>query len=275
MAKNPMTDAQPTRELRVESDEIVTPIRNTRWPWIVAGVALVVVLALGVTELVMRNVVPNTMADIARDAVGLSDDHPVEVEVGGYVTPQVLFGSFNQVKLSADDVPLADGIRASVTAIAHDLPMDIAEAELGETHLTAKFTEEQLTEVLGVLSRGIGQNLEIEQEQLTVSHEFSLFGQTFPIKIAFLPSAVDGELHIAPLSVDAAGVLALTVDQLADFSLFAPYADGIDICIDEYIPAGVTLESLAISTTKTISFTVSLDPRIGMDEALQATGVCD
>ena len=270
-----MTDAQPTVEFSPIAGEEPVARRKRRWPWVVAGVAVVVTVALIVTELIMRSVVPNTMADIARDSVGLSADHPVEVEISGYLTPQVVFGSFTEVRLSADDVPLAEGIRASVSGVAHDLPMDVTGDELGETHLTARFTEEQLSEVLAVLSRGIGQNLEIEQEQLTISHEFPLFGQAIPIRVAFLPSVVDGQLHIAPLAVDAAGVLSLTVEQLADFTLFAPYVDGVDICIDEYIPRGVTLESLAISTTKTISFTVGLDPRIGIDHSLQANGVCE
>src|SRR5699024_1690688 len=120
-----------------------------------------------------------------------------------------------------------------------------------------------------------GQNLEIEQEQLTISHEFPLFGQAIPIRVAFLPSVVDGQLHIAPLSVDAAGVLSLTVEQLADFTLFAPYVAGVDTCIDRYRPRGVPRESLAISTTETISFTVGLDPASGIDHSLQANGVCE
>lgn len=249
--------------------------RRRRWLVIIAIIVVLATAALVITEVALRQIVPKTMADLARDAVGLSEDHPVDIDVAGYLTPQVLFGRFQEVRVSADNVPLAEGIRASVSGVAHDLPRDVTVHKLGATELTAKFTEEQLISVLHLLSRGIGDSLEIEQEKLTISHEIPIFGQSIPISVAFLPSVVDGKLHIDPISVDAAGVLSLTVEQLASFQLFAPYADGIDVCVAEYMPAGATLDRLAISTTKTLAFTVTLDPRIGIDEALQHTGTCD
>ena len=259
-----------------QADMAAQPVkRRRRWPLIVVAIVVLVGAALVITEVALKQIVPNTMADLARESVGLSDDHPVDVEVAGYLTPQVLFGTFQEVRLEADNVPLFEGIRASVSGVAHDLPRDVTKRALGETELTAKFTEEQLIEVLHLLSRGVGQNLEIEQEKLTISHEIPIFGQAIPISVAFLPSVVDGQLHIAPISVDAAGVLSLTVDQLANFQLFAPYADGIDVCVAEYMPAGVTLERLAISTTKTLALTVSLDAEIGVDETLQQPGICE
>lgn len=280
-----MREDQPTEVFdtvplpREQAEETVPgempPRRRRRWPVIVAIVVLLTIAGLIVAEVALRQIVPKTMADLAREAVGLSEDHPVNVELAGYLTPQVVMGRFQEVRLSADDVPLTEGIRASVSGVAHDLPRDVTASKLGETELTAKFTEEQLMSVLHLLSRGIGDSLEIEQEKLTISHEIPIFGQSIPISVAFLPSVIDGKLHIAPISVDAAGVLSLTVEQLASFQLFAPYTDGIDVCVAEYMPAGATLDRLAISTTKTLALTVTLDPRIGIDESLQQTGTCE
>lgn len=248
--------------------------RTTRIALWVGGAVVLIAVALGVTEAVLRQAVPNSMAQIAREAVGLSADHPIDVEVRGYLTPQLIRGTFSEVRLSASDVPLTEGVRASVTAVAHDLPKDATTAELGETSLTAKFTEAELTDVLHMFSRGLGQSLEIKGDRLTVTHELSLFGQAIPITIAFAPSVVDGQLHIDPISVDAAGVLSLTVDQLADFALFKPYVNGLDVCVAEYLPRGATLESLSLSTTKTLSLTVTIDPRVGIDASLQELGTC-
>lgn len=249
--------------------------RSKRWIVILVSVVALLVIALVATEVAMRKIVPETMANMVRDTVNLSDDHPIEVEVAGYLTPQVVLGTFNRVHLNADDVPIAEGIRASVSGVAHDLPRDVTSNELGETHLTAKFTQEQLTEVLRVLSRGVGQSLEIEGDRLSISNEITLFGQGIPITVAFFPSVVERQLHIEPISVDAAGVLSLTVDQLKDFQIFAPYADGIDLCVAEYLPAGVHLDALALSTTKTLAVTVKVSPEIGMDESLHELGVCE
>ncbi|MDA3147780.1 DUF2993 domain-containing protein [Leucobacter sp. UCMA 4100] len=244
--------------------------------WIAAVTTVsILALLLGGTELVMRQVVPKTMADLAREAVGLSEDHPVDVEISGYLTPQVIFGTFSKVQMSAESVPFADGIRASVTANARDLPRDPSKHELGETTLTATFTEQELTEVLQTLSKGVGQRLIIDGDQLSIDNELSLFGQKVPVSVTFEPSVVDHQLHIEPIAVDAAGILSLGVDQLADFPLFADFANGVDICVASYMPAGVQLDGLSLSTTKKLSVTLSADPRIGIDETLQELGSCD
>lgn len=244
--------------------------------WIITGVSIIAALGLllVIAEVVLRSVVPNVIAGLARDAVQLSEDHPVEVDVSGYLTPQVLFGTFGHITVKADDVPLGEGLRATVAVSAEDLPRNPEARELGTTELTATFTEDQLSEVLRTLSKGVGKSLAIEGNQLTIANELSLFGQSIPVSVTVEPSVVDHQLHIEPVAVDAAGILSLGVDQLADFPLFADYANGLDICVASYMPAGVTLEELSLSTTKTLSVKLSADSRIVLDEELQAKGSC-
>lgn len=234
-----------------------------------------VLIICGVSELVLRQIVPNRIADGVREALQLSEDHPVEVGVSGMLLPQLVAGRFNRVSIASDDVPLGDTeVRADVTGVARDLPLNIEQQELGHTRISATLSEEQLQAALTTLSRGMEFDLDISGSKLTVATSLNLFGQKIPVTVRFVPSLTGDGLHIEPISVDAAGLISLDVDELANFQLLAPIADGVDLCYDDLVPQGVHLSDLSLSTTRSMRVSATIDPRIMLDPALQEVGEC-
>lgn len=252
------------------------PSRKKRRRWPIAIIVIVALLAVAVvaTELVLRQVVPAKVADNVREVAGLSADHPVDVELTGFITPQVIRGEFTNARVAVSNVPVQEGIRVDLEASADSFPMNITEAPLRATTVTATLDETQLSNVLRILSRGIGQDLTIDGDDLTISNSLTFFGQSVPINVTFTPSIRDGGLHIEPVGVEAGGILSLTVDQLPDFQIFDDFASGMTICVDHLKPEGVTLTDLALSTTQTLKLTAEIHPNIGMDETLQQVGTC-
>lgn len=248
--------------------------QRRRWPIVVALILVLLAVIAVVTELVMRQVVPAIVADNVREYAGLSADHPVDVELTGLITPQVIRGAFTDARVAVENVPVQEGIRVDLEASADSFPMRITEAPLSRTTVTATLDEAELGNVLRVLSRGIGQDLQIDGDDLTMVNNFTFFGQSIPITVTFTPSIMDGGLHIEPVGVEAGGLLSLTVDQLPDFQIFDDFASGMTICVDHLKPEGVTLTDLALSTTQTLKLTAEIHPNIGMDETLQQVGTC-
>lgn len=227
-----------------------------------------------VTEFALRKVVPQQFAGHVREFLHLSDDHSVEVELEGVLLQQLIVGIFNNVQVSVADAPLADGLRANLFAHASKMPKNPMEGQIIDGVVGVTFDSEQLSEVVRVLSRGVGQEVEIEKDHLTVSNSISLFGQKIPLKISFELAANDGQLHINPVGIEAAGLIGFTVDQLQNVPGLTQLAEGFDICIADKLPDGVSLEKITLSTAGTLTVTGEINPEIGMNAALQEFGVC-
>lgn len=244
--------------------------------WIISLIVVGVLLvgAAVSTELVLRQTVPNRIADEIRQHLKLSDDHPVEVRgIEGLLTLQVIRGALDNVTVEVDDAPLGDGMRASVLFSTTSLPTRGKPRILGETEVRVTFDETQLAEVLRLHSRGIGETVTIEGDHLSIGTTVTLFGQRFHVTLTLVVEVREGSLHIEPISIDA-GLLELTVEQLRNFPALEELSLGFDVCVADRLPRGVTLESVELSTQRTLTLVADVDPRIIDDESLQRFGTC-
>lgn len=244
---------------------------------LILGLAVVVVLVtvgLLITEMTLRKVVPESFKEQAQEFLSLSPDHPVEVELQPWLTAQYLSGSFKNVQVTVPEAPLSDGMRATLFASAASVPTNPQKGEFVDAHVGATFTTEELSEVTRVLSKGVGQEVELDGEQLKIANTINFLGQKITIKIGFTPEAKDGQIHITPVGVEAAGLLNITVDQLPEFEPLQKFAEGFDICVADKIPKGMIIEEIRLSTANKLTVFVSVDPQIVINESLQELGNC-
>lgn len=271
-------DTQPTQPLTGAYAFAETPAprkRRRAWPWIVA---LVIVAGLAVAawfagEWIARDVVTKTIREQVITQLSLPADQDIDVVVEGAVLPQLIRGSLDDVTISSDDVAL-DAFVGDVTIHAQDIDIR-GTAGAGAASATVVLDQEQLRTLMGTVENFPVDSLGLAAPDVTMATDLRLFGVTVPVAIALTPSAVDGDIVLSPASLQVAGS-QITAEALR--SQFGGVADAVlrdyTVCIAQYIPAGVTLSSIAV-TDGTVVADLDIDGAIVNDPALQQTGTCE
>lgn len=267
-------DTQPTERLPEWAYGEPAPQRRRVWPWIVT---IVIVVALAVAawfagEAIARGIVTSTIRTQAVTQLALPPDQQVDVAVGGAVIPQLIAGSLDDVTITSDDVPLG-ALTGDVTVHATGVPIrGDAPAESGSA--TIRMDVEQLRALLSTIDGLPAESVDLAAPNVTMSTTLQLFGLEVPVGIGLTPSAADGDIVLTPASLQVAGA-ELSADDIR--AQFGRVADGVvrdwTICVAEYIPAGVTLTSVAVVGDELVA-DAAIDGAIITDPALQANGTC-
>jgi len=269
-------DTQPTQPLPPHTYMEAAPKRRRRaWTWVVA---LIVVAGLAVAawfagEWIARVVVTSTIREQVVTQLSLPADQQVDVTVEGSVLPQLIRGSLDEVTISSDDVELG-AFSGDVTIHARDIAIR-GDAGAGAASATVVMDEEQLRTLLSTVENLPAESVGVVEPNLTMSTELSLFGITLPVGVALTPTAVEGDIVLTPASLQLAGTDISAADLK---SRFGGLADTVlrdwTICIAQYIPAGATLTSIAVTGDQVVA-DLDIDPAIVTDAAVQDVGVCE
>lgn len=248
------------------------------WPWLVAAV-IVIALCVGAWvggNWLAKDLLQQAIRGEVIDTLDLPSDQDMTVEVAGFVIPQLVFGTLDDVSISANDV-VFDELVGDVRVQAQGIPLrseDPIDSIRGEVVLT----ESQLRAVLATVDGFPAGTVALDAPDVSVSVELSAFGNTVPIGIALTPSALDGAIELAPASL-VVGDAVMTAEDIRE--RFGGLADPVlrswTVCIAQWMPAGVVLtdlDVLARGTGDTVVAAFDVDGRIAHDESLQEHGVC-
>lgn len=248
--------------------------RRGAWPWFVgfAIVALLAVAAWFAAEAIARQVVIGVVRDQVRTQLALPDAQPIDVGLVEPVLPQLIGGTLTELTVSSEDVVLGS-VEGDMSVVARGVPVrgsdDIAGAEG-----TLVLDEEQLRVLLSGVQGFPADSLGLAAPNITATTDLTIFGATVAVGAALTPSASGGDLVLSPASLQLGGA-EVSADELQD--RFGRIADGVlrdwDVCVAEYLPAGVTLTSVAVAG-ETLVAGFDIDGGIANDPALQESGTC-
>ncbi|MEZ3159928.1 DUF2993 domain-containing protein [Microbacterium sp. BWT-B31] len=268
------SDQHPTLPLPGESaPKPDRPRRRSAWPWIVSGI---IVIALAVAAFLLADaLVRDLMVKAVREQISKTagvDASGVQVEVPGLVIPQLAAGTIGTITISADDVS-RDAFSGDVVIIAHGVPVR-GDGPMADASASVTMTEEQLRTLMSQVDGFPAGSLGIDEPDVTMSTQVSLFGLSFPVGVALTPSAADGDLVLSPAALQLAGA-DIGADELHD--RFGAIADVVlrdwGVCVAQYLPSGLTLASVAVSgDTLVAGFDIA--PGMLHDPLLQETGSC-
>ena len=224
-----------------------TARRKRRWlgPVIVVAVLLLlIIVAFVIAEKLVRDGASAALSEPIKQVFGSESD--VQVDFGqGSVILQALGGSIDAVTVDADTVTLgpstgrihvvANGVPLSadgtVRALAAELYFDAA----GVSSLVAS-------------SSGAVATTQLDGEHIVVTTESAVAGQIVPIVVTLSPSAADGRLgfSVEALTVNGAAVDVETARSGAYGAEVAVLVQGQSVCVAEYLPASLALDSATV-----------------------------
>lgn len=270
-------DAQPT--LPLPDGAVFAPEqprrRRSPWPWIITAV-IVAVLAVGawfLGEQVARGIVEKTIRDQVVTQLSLPADQEIVVGIPGAVIPQLIGGVFDEVTLTSEAVPFGPlsgdvSVRAEGVAFRGGI-------EAQEASAVISLDEQQLRALMATVEGFPAETLGIDEPNVTMSTELSLFGVSVPVGASLTPSASEsGDLVLTPAGIQVAGA-DITSDELK--RQFGILSNAVlrdwGVCIRQYIPAGITLTEAAVVGDRLVA-DVAINGRIASDPALREKGTC-
>lgn len=249
--------------------------RRPRW-WLRALVTLVVLgVVAGAAELGLRILIPHVIASTVREQLGLAEDHPVDVSLGGSALGYALTGRVGRVSVDIDDAALVEGLRGDVSLHADAVPFNFAEGEISGARAELTVDRAQLPTAISLLTSGLADGAEVRDGELVVTRTMELFGATVPLSASLSLSVEAGDVRIEPRSVTAAG-FDLTAEEIRAASggamdeLLSPHL----VCVRDRLPAGITLERITLSGSGSVTIAVAIDPGIISDPAEREPGTC-
>jgi len=245
--------------------------KRPRWPWVLIGAVVVMVVLAVVAELVARSLVTGIVRDKVVTSLGLPADQPLDVAVGGLVVPQLLGGSLDDLRISGSDVPFGDlAVDADVRMTGVPIRDGVdggpgtASLRLDAADLEALLAGADVPPVLAEAT------IALDEPDVRLAKEFPILGATVPIEVALTPGAADGDLTLKPNGAQVGGV-ALSLDQLA--AMVGTEVVAFPVCFADSVPAGLTLTGVVVDGDQLVA-DVDIAAGLLTDATLQQPGTC-
>ena len=255
-------------------DDAPPPRRKRRlWPWLVSLVVVIVLFggAAFAGEWLARDLVERGVRGALASELGVPADQ-AEVQVEGFVIPQLISGRFDEVRIEAQDVSL-QGFTGDVDVTARGVPLT-ADGPLDSAEASVALDQEQLRMLLAGVEGFPEESLGLSGTDVTITVDLNVFGVGIPIGVGLTPSAAGGALVLTPASFTVAGA---TADAQGLRDQFGAVADAVlqpwQVCIASSLPAGLTLTDVAVVDQQVVA-NFDIASGILVDSTLREPGVC-
>lgn len=242
---------------------------------LIAVVVLAVILVVGwfVAERIVRENATTRIQNELATALQLDAGHPMDIDLGeAALLPQVIGGALDTLDVSIDDVPI-NGIVASVTFSATQVPLDSSRA-LGSVSATATVDESEIGKLGDSLSGVDLDSITLADGAVVATTVLSAFGFEVPVSAALEPSVSGGAIDFEPVSFTVNGA-TLSLEELRD-GRFGRLVDSLlpqqSFCVAENLPESIELESAVVTGEQLVLGFTGTD--VVLDD-LDTPGSCD
>jgi len=249
--------------------------RRRRWPWIVALLVVVVLMAVAwiVGEQVARGLIERTIREQAITRLDLAADHEIDVDLPGSVLLPLLAGSISSVRVASDGIPLGDAT-GDIVVEAQDVPV-FGDGDWSGAYATVTLDEPQLQRLLSSIDGFPAATVEIDAPDLAATFEIDALLARVPVGVALTPRAQGGDLVLTPTTFRVAGAEVSADSVLRQFGAIAStVVRDWEVCIADRLPAAVTLTDARVERG-TVVARFEIDSAILREGAAREKGSCD
>ena len=248
--------------------------RRALWPWLVAGLAVVVlaVVAWIAGEQIARNILVNTIREQVITQLSLPADQRIDVDVPGQILPQLIGGEIDEITIAGDDVAFGE-LSGDVSVHATGVPVRGGGA-LDAATATITLDADQLTALLETVDGFPADTIALDAPAIEISMDLQLFALTVPIGVTLVPSAAGGDLVLTPSTLRVAGAEVSADSLVRQFGAIAgAVVRDWQVCIADQLPAGVELSAVEVKRAAVV-IEFEIDGKIVTDESLRQPGTC-
>lgn len=221
--------------------------KKRRWvgPVVVLGVLVIlIIVAFLVAEKLTRDAAASAITKPIQDALGTSQKVDVDFG-GGFLILQALSGRVDAVTVTASDVAFA-GASGDIVLTATGVPLNI-EGTVSSLGAKLSIDESSIQALLPALTE-TGGAVALDGNQLVVTSQADILGQSVPVVVVLVPSAANGTLSFEPVSMTVNGDDVSVDDVRAGAYGPGPAAmlSPPTVCVAELLPSSLSLTSAAI-----------------------------
>ncbi|MBG6107639.1 DUF2993 domain-containing protein [Frigoribacterium sp. CG_9.8] len=254
---------------------VETEIRRKRGRgWIGLSVFLVILIAIIVAlDNGARWYVGNLIKTTARSSLSLAASTPVTVKIGGTsVLYQAATGRFERVDVTIDSLGLGDlSGKATLTAIGVPLTRS---KPIESARVVFAASADELKKLLAGFTGPAISSVKIVSGAVQLGTAISALGVSVPVLVDFVPSAIDGQLALTPVSLVVNGAPMTPAALRATFGAIAePLLATQKVCVAKYLPKQLPLDSVTMAGSS-LQLAVSGRSVLLSTALLTSKGVC-
>jgi hypothetical protein len=216
--------------------------RARRWPWVLVGVLVLLVVAVVVADFALRAYAEGRAADEISSQLPENIEGDIDVTIGGgSFLAQVITGRLDRVDLDAPAIT-ASGIPLSAHVVATGVPTDLSQP-IDDVQATLSLDQAAVDEVVTLPGDA---RLELgDAGQVSFDGSVSLFGFSLGYTVTGTVEGSGTEVVVVPVAAtlsQGAGTLDIDLDELLGTVADNP----IPLCVANYLPVGAEIEEIAI-----------------------------
>lgn len=282
-----MTDPTPTKPVPVSTDdesvgderviESPPPRRRRRWPWVLGGVLVGLVVLLTIAFFVADAYAKDAAREYIKQRIiavlGVEEGTAVTVDIGtGSVLLQALRGEIDVVDVTVESVTFG-ALTGAATVHAEGVPLN-EEAPTRALDITFSVAEADLGTLAGNLSGAQLESITLEEPEIVTTTTFSFFGIEFPVGMGIEPSADAGQIVFTPTSIRL-GDETYSAEQLR--ASFGGFVDQLlqqqSLCVNESLPVALTVVDVDVEGDALVLAIDGAGAALG-GEGLTTLGTC-
>jgi hypothetical protein len=240
--------------------------RRLTWLWWVVGIVVVLGVLLVVADFVTRAYAEGRVSDEIESRLPAGVEGEVDVTIGGgSFLAQLASGRIDQVDLDAPSL-VANGVPFSAHVTATGVPTDLSKPI---EHATGTFSLDQAA-VDTVVSLPEGASLVLGDGTVSFDQTGEFLGIQLGYTVTGTVTAEGAGVRIQPTGAELTqGSNALDVSGLLDRLV----GSAITVCTAQYLPDGVSLDSLDVTPSQA-TVVATLDDFVLDDSTLSTLGTC-
>ncbi|MES2093935.1 MAG: DUF2993 domain-containing protein [Actinomycetota bacterium] len=223
-------------------------VRRRGRGWIGLGVFLVIaIIAVIALDNGARWYVGRVVESTARSSLSLADSTPVTVTIGGSsVLYQAATGRFQRVDVTIDTLGFGD-LSGKATLTATGVPLNKSQP-VARARVVFAAGPDELKKLLAGLTGLPVTSVAIASGAVQLGTVITALGASIPVAVAFVPSAVDGQLALTPKSLVVNGATVTPAGLRASFGALAePVLATQKLCVAKYLPKQLPLDSVTVN----------------------------